>query len=91
MYITDKQNKGLFVFDTVFIRTIIWLILSGSPDNAPDKDSIKNKMPVILYVLEVDLNKIIFCCLSCVMYKQLSNNKYNIYQLETLKKKIHLC
>jgi hypothetical protein len=45
--------------------------LSGSPDNAPDKDSIKNKMPFILYVLEVDLNKITFCCLSCV--KQLSN------------------
>jgi hypothetical protein len=38
-------------------------------------------MPFILYVLEVDLNKITFCCLSCVMYKQLSNNKYNIYQL----------
>jgi hypothetical protein len=51
MYITDKQNRGLFVFDTVFIRTIIWLTLSGSPDNGPDKDSIENKMPFILYVL----------------------------------------
>ena len=49
--ITEKQNKGLFVFDTVFIRTIIWLTLSGSPDNGPDKDSIENKMPFILYVL----------------------------------------
>jgi hypothetical protein len=41
--ITEKLNKGLFVFDTVFIRTIIWLTLSGSPDNGPDKDSIENK------------------------------------------------
>ena len=48
--ITEKQNKGLFVFDTVFIRTIIWLTLSGSPDNGPDKDSIENKMPFILYI-----------------------------------------
>jgi hypothetical protein len=48
--ITDKQNKGLFVFDTVFIRTIIWLTLLGSPDNGPDKDSIENKMPFILYI-----------------------------------------
>jgi hypothetical protein len=31
-----KQNKGLFVFNTVFIRTIIWLTLSGLPDNGPD-------------------------------------------------------
>ena len=48
-----KQNKGLFVFDTVFIRTIIWLTLSllGSPDHGPDKDSIENKMPFILYIL----------------------------------------
>jgi hypothetical protein len=38
-----KQNKGLFVFDTVFIKTIIWFTLSGSPDNGPDKDSIENK------------------------------------------------
>jgi hypothetical protein len=45
-----KQNKGLFVSDTVFIRTIIWLTLSGSPDNGPDKDSIENKMPFILYL-----------------------------------------
>ena len=52
MYITDKQNKGLFVFDTVFIRTIIWLTISGSRDNGPDKDSIENKMPFILYILE---------------------------------------
>jgi hypothetical protein len=44
----DKQNKGLFVFDTVFIRTIIWLTLSGSPDNGPDKHSIEKKMPFIL-------------------------------------------
>jgi hypothetical protein len=44
--ITDKQNKGLFVFDTVFIRTIIWLTLLGSPDNGPDKDSIENKCPL---------------------------------------------
>ena len=50
MYITDKQNKGLFVFDTVFIRTIIWLTLSGSPDHGPDKDSIENKMSFILYI-----------------------------------------
>ena len=50
MQITDKQNKGLFVFDTVFIRTIIWLTLSGLPDNGPDKDSIENKMPFILYL-----------------------------------------
>jgi hypothetical protein len=40
MYITDKQNKGLFVFDTVF--AIIWITLSGSPDNGPDKESIEN-------------------------------------------------
>jgi hypothetical protein len=53
--ITDKQNKGLFVFDTVFIGTIIWLILSGSPDNGPDKDSIENKMPFILYFLHTIL------------------------------------
>ena len=50
MQITDKQNKGLFVFDTVFIRTIIWFTLSGSPDNGPDKDSIENKIPFILYL-----------------------------------------
>jgi hypothetical protein len=43
-----KQNKGLFVFDTVFIRAIIWLTLSGSPDNGPDKNSIGNKMPLNL-------------------------------------------
>ena len=49
MQITDTQNKGLFVFDTVFIRTIIWLTLSGSPYNGPDKDSIENKMSFILY------------------------------------------
>jgi hypothetical protein len=48
MYITDKQNKGLFVFDTVF--AIIWITLSGSPDNGPDKESIENKMPFILYI-----------------------------------------
>jgi hypothetical protein len=36
-----EKNKGLFVFDTVFIRTIIWLTLSGSPDDGPDKDSIE--------------------------------------------------
>ena len=48
--ITDKQNKGLFVFDTVFIRTIIRLTLSGSPDNGPDKNIIENKMPFILYI-----------------------------------------
>ena len=53
MKITDKQNKGLFVFDTVFIRTIIWLTLSGLPDHGPDKDSIENKMPFILYFLAV--------------------------------------
>jgi hypothetical protein len=47
---TDKQNKGLFVFDTVFIKTIIWFTLSGSPDNGPDKDSIENKMLFILYL-----------------------------------------
>ena len=51
MYITDKQNKGLFVFDTVFIGTFIWLILSCSPDNGPDKDSIEYKMSFILYIL----------------------------------------
>ena len=51
IFITDKQNKGLFVFNTVFIRTIIWLTLSGSPDNGPDKVSIENKMPFILYIL----------------------------------------
>ena len=54
MYITDKHNKGLFVFDTVF--TIIWITLSGSPDNGPDKESIENKMPIILYIF-------IFWCL----------------------------
>jgi hypothetical protein len=48
MYITDKQNKGLFVFDTVF--TIIWITLSGSPENGPDKESIENKMPFILCI-----------------------------------------
>ena len=53
MYITDKQNKGLFVFDTVF--TIIWITLSGSPDNGPDKDSIENKMPFILYIRNKDM------------------------------------
>ena len=52
MYITDKQNKGLFVFDTVFIRTIIWLTISGSRDNGPEQGSIENKMPFILYILE---------------------------------------
>jgi hypothetical protein len=51
MYITDKQNKGLFVVDTVLIRTFIWLTLSGSPDNGPDQESIENKMSFIIYVL----------------------------------------
>ena len=52
MYITDKQNKGLLVFDTVFIKTIIWLTLSGSPDNGPDKDNIENKCPLFyIYIL----------------------------------------
>ena len=48
MYITDKQNKGLFVFDTVF--TIIWITLSGLSDTGPDKESIENKMFFILYI-----------------------------------------
>ena len=42
MYITDKQNKGLFVFDTLF--TIIWITLSGSPDTGPVKESIENAL-----------------------------------------------
>ena len=50
----DKQNKGLFVFDTVFITTIIWLALSGSPDNGPDKDSIDNKMPLFYIYLSTE-------------------------------------
>ena len=29
---------------------MIWLTLSGSPDNGPDKDSIKNKMHFIIYL-----------------------------------------
>jgi hypothetical protein len=50
--LVDVNHKGLFVFDTVFIRTIIiWITLSGSPDNGPDKDSIENKMPFILYII----------------------------------------
>jgi len=48
--ITDKQTKGLFVFDTVLIRTIIRLTLSGSPDNGPEKDRIENNMSFILYI-----------------------------------------
>jgi hypothetical protein len=47
MQITDTQNKRLFVFDTVFIRTIIWF--TRSPDHGPDNDSIENKMSFILY------------------------------------------
>ena len=50
MYITDKQNKGLFVFDTVF--TIIWITLSGSPDTGPDKESIENALySMYIYLL----------------------------------------
>jgi hypothetical protein len=48
MYITDKQNKGLFVFDTVF--TIIWITLSGSPDTGPDKESIENALYSMIYI-----------------------------------------
>jgi hypothetical protein len=44
-YRYHKQNKGLFVFDTVFIRTIIWLTLSGSPGNGPDKDECRTFRP----------------------------------------------
>jgi hypothetical protein len=57
MYITDKQNKGLFVFDTVF--TIIWITLSGSPENGPDKESIENKCPLFYVYLSFDVYKII--------------------------------
>jgi hypothetical protein len=32
---------------------------SGSPDNGTDKDSIENKMPFILYVLEKQLTDIL--------------------------------
>ena len=50
MYITDKQNKGLFVFDTLF--TIIWITLSGSPDTGPDKESIENALySMYIYLL----------------------------------------
>ena len=50
MYITDKQNKGLFVFDTLF--TIIWITLSGSPDTGPVKESIENALySMYIYLL----------------------------------------
>ena len=48
--INKIKALGLFVFDTVFIRTIIWLTLLGLSDHGPDKVSIENKMPFILYI-----------------------------------------
>ena len=42
IFVCNKQNKGLFVFNTVF--TIIWITLSGSPDTGPDKESIENAL-----------------------------------------------
>jgi hypothetical protein len=58
MYITDKQNKGLFVFDTVF--TIIWITLSGSPDTGPDKESIENALYSMLNMIGRSLNNCYF-------------------------------
>ena len=46
----DIQNKGHFVFDTVFIRAIIWRTRYGEPDDGPDKDSIENIQPFILFI-----------------------------------------
>ena len=81
MQITDTQNKRLFVFDTVFIRTIIWF--TRSPDHGPDNDSIENKMSFILYNYDKQITNVVFNSdinffLLCVMILKLFFNWRNV-------------
>jgi hypothetical protein len=48
MYAMNIQND---VIGLVLRENCKHPILSGSPDHGPDKDSIENKMPFILYIV----------------------------------------
>ena len=45
----EKKNKQKIPSEH-FQKSNTKIIERGSPDNGPDKDSIENKMPFILYV-----------------------------------------
>jgi hypothetical protein len=52
---------------------------SGSPDNGTDKDSIENKMPFILYVLEKQLTDILKRWISNVATFEKAREKNKIF------------